>query len=84
MRHISKPMTNTLVEVSRATLAYWIERAVTCSQLMDGESKQFLFNQMTCEFEAICESISSRNILAPIEVDDYRRRFYDTQLKQSA
>ena len=79
MQHIGKSMANTMVEVSRATLAYWIERAVTCSELMDGESKQFLFNQMTCEFEAICESISSRNILAPIEVDDHRRRFYNLQ-----
>lgn len=84
MRHISKPMAYTLAEISRASLSYWIGRAITCSELMDGESKQFLFNQMTCEFEAICESILSRNILAPIEVDDHRRRFYDTQLKQSA
>jgi len=80
MRHISKAMANTMVETSRATLSYWIERAKTASELMEGESKQFLINQMTCEFENICDKILSRNILSPREVDDHRRRFYNTQL----
>lgn len=84
MRRISKAMNNVLVETTRATLSYWIDRAATVASLMEGESKQFLFNQVTCEFENICETTLNRNILSPAEVNDHRRRFYDTQLKQSA
>jgi|11_taG_2_1085331.scaffolds.fasta_scaffold15400_4 hypothetical protein len=79
MKHISRAMTNTMVETSRATLAYWLERAKTCSTLMEGESKQFLFNQITCEFESICDTVLNNNILSTVEVDDHRRRFYGLQ-----
>lgn len=79
MRRISKAMNNVLVETTRATLSYWIDRASTVASLMEGESKLFLFNQVTCEFESICETTLNNNILSTVEVDDHRRRFYNLQ-----
>lgn len=79
MRSIGKAMNNVLVETTRATLSYWIDRAATVASLMEGESKLFLFNQVTCEFESICETTLNHNILSTVEVDDHRRRFYSLQ-----